>query len=188
MIVLGIDGSLTCTGFAVITTDGVPGSERIIYTERMHTSPEDGTDVYRARNLAARALGLAKEYDAELIGLEMPYVDQRKAGDVGLRLARLGGAFEQALEGGGFEVVQVAAASAGKALGIKGRNTLRAEKKRQAIANVRTRYGLTVTDDEADAIGVALAAVVTQRKSTHGKQSRMKLPAQRRGKEASSDE
>lgn len=182
MIVLGIDASLTCTGLAVIETQGVPGSERVLHTSRVRTSPEDGTDTFRARNLSAAAMALAAEYAPDLVGIELPYADPAKARNVALRLARLGGAFEQAFAEAGIAVVQVAAASVGKALGVKGRGVKRAEKKRQAIAAVKLRYGLTVTDDEADAIGVCLAAVVKDRKALSGKQTAMKLPGTRRRK------
>lgn len=156
MLILGIDGSLTCTGLAVVDVS-VPCREIIMHTERARTSPEDGTDTFRARNLAASAVYVARKWSVDLVGLEMPYLDPHKAGNAAMRLSRLGATFENALVDAGFQVVQVAAATTGSMLGIKPR-TKRAERKRIAIANVRSRYGLDVTEDEADAIGVALGA------------------------------
>lgn len=163
MIVLGIDGSLTCTGLAVVETDGVPGRERIIATARKRSEPEDGDDGARCRMMVEAAMYLVQRYRPNLVGIEMPYVPRTESLQGSLRLAGLKGAFESALSGAGCEVVPVVTTSASKALGIK-HGCGRAEKKRQAVANVLSRYGVLVSHDAADAIGVALAAVVKRRK------------------------
>jgi len=161
--ILGIDASYTCTGIAVVAMGDAPGTERVLTTTRVRTSPRDGTDTYRARNIAGECVSIARVFSPQVIGLEMPYLDPAKAKNASLRLSRLGAIIEAALADAGYEVVQVAAATTGSMLGIKPR-TQRADRKAQAIAAVARRYGVEATEDEADAIGVALGAFRNHRR------------------------
>lgn len=162
MTILGIDASYTCTGLAVVDCSEI-FNERVLHTERARTSPRDGTDTFRARNIAGACVYLAKQWEPHVIGLEMPYLDPAKAKNASLRLSRLGAIIEAALADAGYEVVQVAAATTGSMLGIKPR-TKRADRKAQAIAAVARRFGVEVTEDEADAVGVALGAYRNHRR------------------------
>ena len=163
MIVLGIDGSLTCTGLAVIATDGVPGTEQVLDTGTVRTRPGDGDDTDRCETIALGCVALAKRYQVKLTGVEMPYVDPAKSIKVALRLEALKATVTRALKLAGFEVIPVMASSRAKALGVSGK-LKRELAKPQVIAAVLSRYGLELTEDECDAIGVALAAVAKHRK------------------------
>lgn len=176
VVILGIDGSYAQTGFALVEVDGPPGTERILHTCTGKTKKADGGDPQRCAILAARAVALAAEYGVGLVGIEMPYIDRaHQHGNVALRLSGLVSAFEIALTSAGYTVSRVYTGSVNKALGIRGRNMQRAGKKQQALASVAHRYALNVTDDEADAIGVALAAYANQKKVQAGQQLAMRL-------------
>lgn len=159
MRVLGVDASLTSTGFAVldIPQGGGPRSERVLATGRKRTQPKDGTHIARVRDIAAATVALAQHCGAELVGLEVPYVDVNRSIKVALDLRALGQQIHGDLAEAGFEVVTVAASSRAKALGVSGR-AKREVAKPLVLAAVLTRYGLDIPEDEADAIGVALAA------------------------------
>ena len=177
MVILGIDGSYTRTGFAVVEVNGPPGTERVMHTCTGTTKKADGSDPHRCAALATRAVALAAEYGVELVGIEMPYIDRKhQHGNVSLKLSALVSAFEITLMAAGYTVVRVYTGSVNKALGIRGRNVQRVDKKQQALASVAHRYALDVTDDEADAIGVALAAYANKRKADAGKQLAMRFP------------
>ena len=176
MVILGIDGSYTRTGFAVVQISGPPGTERVLHTCIARTKATDGSDAQRCAALANRAVALASEYGVELVGIEMPYIDRKHDhGNVSLKLSALVSAFEVTLMAAGFTVTRVYTGSVNKALGIRGRHTPRAKKKEQALASVAHRYALDVTDDEADAIGVALAAYANEKKAQAGKQMAMRF-------------
>ena len=178
MTILGIDAALTSTGLAIVEWFGVPGRERVIATQAVLTERGDvpGDDVARARRVGTVALECAMEYGAGLVGLELPYIPRwHQTGDVPLRLASLGGVIEAMLAAGGYRVVRVQASSRAKALGVSGRAP-RGEGKRRCMEAVLSRYGLQVSEDEADAIGVALAAVrKAAREDRPAGQARMKL-------------
>lgn len=149
--VLGIDLAYARTGVALVEC-GIPGRERIV-TSSVLTTHKSEPDNTRAAQLAQALTLLATGTD--LVAVEVPYIDPTKSSAVALRLARLGGAVEAALVAAGHRVVKVAAASRIKTLGLgKGK---RGQLKARAVLAVESRYGLTVSDDEADAIGVALA-------------------------------
>lgn len=158
---LGVDASLTCTGFAVIETDGIPGHETVTRTWTVKTAPPD-EDVVRCDQIALAALGAAREHGVDLVGVEKPFVGQGKSPATALRLQRLDVTIETVLRQAGIEVVTVPVASVKSALGIRP-GTDRAAGKRAALDAVNRRYNLALTDDNrADAIGVALAAVRLQ--------------------------
>ena len=58
----------------------------------------------------------------------------------------------------------------------------REEVKRRVVTAVRLRYGVAVSDDEADAIGIALAAGRKIRRGEKAEQLQMALPSRRRAK------
>jgi Holliday junction resolvasome RuvABC endonuclease subunit len=175
--VLGVDPSLTATGLAIIETDGVPGRERVLATTCIETRPrdEDGRaqgDGERQHIIAAAVAAFTDEHKPDIAGLEKTYMDPLKAANVTGRLEYLRGRIAGVLHERGVLVVDVAPASRAKALGVNGRGVKRAAQKAQVAASVKLRYGLDVgplgiTIDEADAIGVALAAAVK-----HGREAR----------------
>lgn len=162
--VLGVDGSLTRSGLAVVETAMVPGRERVLATGSKSTCPDDGTDNARCTAIARACVALARRYHVDLVGLETPYVDAAVNIRVALRLEGLRSTLEGAMKNAGFEVVSVQASSAKKALGTSGRPVSREDGKRAVHDAVLLRFGLDLGEDEADAVGVALAAVVKQRK------------------------
>lgn len=178
MIVIGVDGSLTCTGLAVIDTDGVPGTEKILSVGEHKTSPKDGTDMERYEAIADGILAVAQTYNGELVGLELPYVDRKKSPEVALRLRELKAIVEHTLTRAGYPVVGVNVSQRSAALGVAGK-TKRKPLKDLVVQAVSTRYGLNVTHDQADAIGVGLAAVKLHRRGERPEQLRMKLPGGR---------
>lgn len=163
MIVLGLDQSYQRTGYAVLETDGVPGRERVLETGTFSTDPA-ATDAARQAQVAREALWIAQRWAPDLVGVEKPYVSRTgQSPQVALRLAGLHAVLVGALAGAGFEVVAVHTATRQAALGIAPR-TKRKALKAASKAVVLARYGLDVTDDESDAIGIALGAVVVQRR------------------------
>ena len=162
MRILGIDASLTATGFVVIETDGIPGDEKLLLYEVVRTISRDGDDATRSELIATRAACLARGWEAELVGLELPFVGQNAS--TALRLRGLGATIETMLRERGYPVVSISPASVKSALGIPPR-TPRIDAKRLSVSRAQRQHGVVLTDDEADAIGVALAA--------HKKQARL---------------
>ena len=157
MIILGIDPSYTRTGIAVLHCGDIPGTERVVATGAIKT-PTHLSDQERCREIAAQCETWARSYGVEAVGIENQYtghLDKR----VGLRLASLRSAIEQRLLGSlpAEAVVQVAPAQRQAALGVSNRLG-RADVKRRVVEAVQRRYKLEVRDDEADAIGIGLAA------------------------------
>jgi crossover junction endodeoxyribonuclease RuvC len=165
MIVLGIDQSYTRTGYAVLETDGVPGRERVLETGTL-TTDRARTDTQRQRDLAASLVQIVDRVGPDLVGVERPYVSREQSPDVALRLSGLQAAVMGALDALGIHVVAVHTATRQSALGVPTRQQ-RTQVKRQILAAVRLRYGLDVSEDEADAIGIALGAVLTKRRQSH---------------------
>lgn len=159
MRILGVDGSLSRTGLAVIDTDEAGLTDRLLGTGTIRTRPEDGDDADRYATIAQGVVAVAQRYRVELVALEMPFVDPAKSAQVALRLAGLRSVVEGALRRAGLEFVAVAPASRIKALGIKGRGAARADLKRMTVELVETRFRVSVNDDEADAYGVAKAGL-----------------------------
>ncbi len=177
MIILGVDGSLSCTGVAVLDV-GSPGRETLIGTGTIRTKPTDGDDVDRYIRIARAVVALARKHRADLVALEMPYVDPAKSNDVALRLAGLDAVIRVFCRLAGIEVVTVAASSRTKALGVKGRHVERKELKARARAQVASRYSVDVrTDDEADAVGVALAGYAKWRRGPEPEQLQLAVRA-----------
>jgi len=181
MIVLGIDASLTCTGFALIESSGVPGRERVLVTGRFPTTTQR-PEVERRAVICQAVRAWIEGYAPDLVGLEMPYVDPTKSMKVAVQLAALGGQLEQELATLGCIMVKVYPASRQKALGVKGRGRggpqiTRSELKDRLQEAVWDRYGIVVPEDEVDAIGVAMAAVtIHDRKQREATQERLGLP------------
>lgn len=187
MRVLGIDGSLTATGLAVLETEGVPGTERIVATDVVHTAPEPGLppsqraddDAARCDIIAARCVGMAQAQAVDVVGLETPYVGRNVA--AAQRLQMLATVIHTRLRDAGFVVYGVAPSSRACALGMRGRGVGRREQKRQIAQAVELRYGLRVgpggiSGDEADAIGVGIVAAQKHLRAQHpAKQLRLEL-------------
>lgn len=174
-----MDGSLARTGLAVVDTDEAGLRDRLLATGTIRTRPQDGDDADRYATIAAGVLGVAQRYGADLVALEMPYVDARKSQQVALRLAGLRSVVEGALRGAGLPFIGVAPASRLKAVGIPARGLERTAIKAATVALVAQRFGVVVGDDEADAYAVAKAGMVKWRKA-QTQQMGLGLPTRRR--------
>lgn len=181
MIILGIDPSYSATGLAVIECHGIPGQERVIATGVVKV-PTSLTDRERCREIALACAQWAARWGAEAVGIEGQYTAPHNY-SVGLRLAALRSAVEQRLLDDYAQGVlyTVTPGERAEALGLRGR-LKREEVKRRVVAAVRLRYGVAVSDDEADAIGIALAAGRKIRRGEKAEQLQMALPSRRRAK------
>lgn len=147
MIVVGIDSAET-SGLAVVVRDGA--GERLLF----HGS----TQIRTAADVAAVVDQLAA-YAPDLVAVEEPFVHPAQP-LAGLVLARLCGRWLQALEGRGLATVTVPASMWQTRVlpGITSRSRS-PERKAAAVALAQQRFGVQVTEDEADAIALALYVV-----------------------------
>jgi hypothetical protein len=142
--VLGID-SAELSGYAIVSR-AASGAEELI--RRGTLTVRSGADVDRA--VADLTAG-----GPDVVAVEEPFVHPRRPG-AGLVLARLLGRWLQVLEAGGFATVTVPASmwQTGILPGVTHR-TRSAERKAAAQAFALERFGVAVTEDEADAIALA---------------------------------
>jgi len=162
--VLGVDGSLTCTGIAVVDTDEAGVRDTLVGSCTIRTSDRDGDDTDRCETIATGVVAIARRYEVDLVALEMPFVDPKRSRQVALRLAGLRSVVEGALRKAGLEFVGVAPASRLKAIGINGRGMDRQAIKAATVEHVARRFGVVVGNDEADAYCVAKSGLAKWRK------------------------
>lgn len=182
MIILGIDPSYTRTGIAAIEDYGVPGRERILGTHTIATKP-GVSDLERSRTIARMCANLARVHKADAVAIESQYAGQQNM-QVAMRLASLRSAIEQRLRDAYAEdrIVAVTPGERAEALGIKGRPK-RAELKQRVLQAVKQRYDCNLDfDDEADAVGIALAAGRRLRRGPKAEQLGMTLKASRKAR------
>ncbi len=165
MIILGVDGSLTHTGLAVVETDEAGVRDVLLGSGTIRTEAGDGDDTDRYARIAAGVVGIAQRFRVDLVALEMPFVDPRKSQQVALRLQGLRTAVEMALRKAGLPFVGVAPSSRLKAIGINGKGMDRNAIKAATVEVVATRFGVVVGNDEADAYAVAKAGLAKWRKA-----------------------
>lgn len=165
MRILGVDGSLTCTGLAVVDTDETGVRDVLLGSGTIRTGTGDD-DTDRCETIATGVVAIARRYEVDLVALEMPFVDPKRSRQVALRLAGLRSVVEGALRKAGLEFVGVAPASRLKAIGINGKDLDRAAIKAATVEHVARRFSVVVkTDDEADAYAVAKAGLAKWRKA-----------------------
>lgn len=180
MRLLGVDGSLTCTGLAVVETDEAGVRDALLGSGTIRTGADDD-DTDRCATIAAGVVRIAQRFSVDLVALEMPFVDPRKSQQVALRLAGLRSVVEGALRKAGLEFVGVAPSSRLKAIGINGKGMDRQAIKAATVEHVATRFGVVVGNDEADAYAVAKAGLAKWRKQTRqATQLALGIPAGRR--------
>lgn len=144
MISLGIDCA-TKAGWALV--EQINGRERLNGHGVLRLDGKHGVPAQLIADLAA-------EWHADFVGIEIPYV--AKNVNTAMVLARLAGRFEQAFERAGSQVVVVRASE--WQAGVLGRfgGVRRAEKKKAAALWARAMFGRSLTEDEADAAGIAV--------------------------------
>jgi Holliday junction resolvasome RuvABC endonuclease subunit len=162
MIVLGIDPSYRATGLAVLDwqdTAGryVPGTEQVACTGVASAPKRPGEDdeATRRRHIAEVCSAWAHTHCVALVCLEEPCRGKNAATDA--MLQRLSATIADRLAADGYTVELVNNRKRIPALGLKGKTS--EALKLSAVRAAAVRYGITVTTDEADAIGHALAGV-----------------------------
>jgi Holliday junction resolvasome RuvABC endonuclease subunit len=178
--VMGIDQSLTTTGWAIVETNQGPGTETVLATGLTETDASLSDDE-RARCLAEHLAAIVASQLPELIGLEG--VHMRKNAGIALKLGALRGALQADLYRTGTPVVVVNNMTRQASLGICKQKGKVKQNSKDAVA---MRYGLDCSDHESDAIGIALGAVTVQRREAKQKEQpnttrrARKKPAKRR--------
>lgn len=144
MTVLGLD-SAERTGYAVVARDA-GRSERLVRHGAMPARNAGDVDA---------AIAMLVDASPDLVAVEEPFVHPRNP-STGLALARLLGRWLQAFESRGFATVTIPASMWQVAIlpGVTQR-TRSVERKAASVAFARERFGVDVTDDEADAIALA---------------------------------
>jgi Holliday junction resolvasome RuvABC endonuclease subunit len=161
--ILGVDGSLTCTGLAVVDTDDAGVRDALLGSGTIRTRTDDD-DTDRCETIATGVVAIARRYEVDLVALEMSFVDPRRNYQVALRLKGLRSVVEGALRNAGILFVGVAPASRLKAVGINGKDLDRKAIKAATVEHVARRVGVVVGNDEADAYCVAKAGMAKWRK------------------------
>jgi Holliday junction resolvasome RuvABC endonuclease subunit len=147
VIVLGLD-SAEATGYAVVERDAA--GERLVRYGVVPARP-----AHAAADVAAAVAELAA-VGPDVVAVEEPFIHPRNP-STGLVLARLLGRWLQALEARGLTTVTVPASmwQPGVLPGVTWA-TRSAERKAAAVAFARERFGVQATEDEADAIALAV--------------------------------
>lgn len=140
-VVLAIDPSIRSTGFAVIDNG------KLVHTGRQPL--RDHSHIHQLVSTLYTTYGL----DLDLVAIEAGYVSVNAK--VGLQLAELRGALTYAWRDHGIRVTHVLPSAWRKTTIKPPAKTKRKELKRLAQAHVMTRYGVSVSDDEADAVCIA---------------------------------
>lgn len=187
MKIMGVDPALGVTGVAVIEVHDRPGDESVLHTSLIKTSSADGRgDTSRLAEIADKCLLVAQLAGVMVVGIEKPYISMKQSPRTALRLSELHGVLRDRMAGAGYEVFSIAPASRCVALGVSGRLP-RAAAKAAVMASVLSRYGMDLSEDEADAVGTAVAAWAAWRKAADpkGKQLGLGIKAPHRRKKAS---
>lgn len=158
MIVMGVDLGIQSKKFAVVILDlSNPNTIELVFEGRSGNSNLKNKNWETSIAQVSRDLDatLKKGYGVELISYEMPpYV---KNPQVAIKMGHIGGAVRavSALHDEGLPVVSVSPQSAKQAITGSGRAT----KDMVRICAERTLGVQLVSDDTADAVGIALAGV-----------------------------
>lgn len=182
MIILGVDGSLTHTGLAVVETDEAGVRDRLLWSGTIVTVETDGDHVDRFIAILRGVVGAAGKWSPDLIALEWPFVDPSKSAQTALMLGGLDWCLRVHLRLHEFRnVVTVAPASRLAAVGIKSRGRHSAAIKADTIALVLRACEVAVNEHEADAYAVAKAGLAKWRKGQRqAEQLALGIPAGRR--------
>lgn len=166
MIILGVDGSLTHTGLAVVETDEAGVRDRLLWSGTIVTKENDGDHEDRFITILRGVVGAAGQWSPDVIALEWPFVDPGKSAATALMLGGLDWCLRVHLRLHEFRnVVTVAPASRLSAVGIRSRKRPSAAIKADTIALVLRACDATVNEHEADAYCVAKAGLIKWRKS-----------------------
>lgn len=152
MRILGVDPSVAHMGLAVVDVrkGAVP---QVLHAETIRTSPaaEDGE---RLGILAAAVGAATRDWECDAVGVEHIFVGAARGGALVL-LALAAGAACGAASAAGRPVYLVARAAACKALA--GESKLTKTQTQYLVGRVANADGVRLTQDQADAVAVALA-------------------------------
>jgi len=174
-MILGLDISTTCVGIAIVDE-----SESIVVSEAVKLSSKDSLEK-RAFQIQQRIADLADQYNIERVFVEAPLISSVNQKTVAL-LQRFHGMVSYGVfDLLGKEPALIGSSTARKLIGIKLPRTKGKDTKRIVIDFIEERYKNTktpftynltpkgnfqpTTDDRADAIVVALAGPLLNKKS-----------------------
>jgi crossover junction endodeoxyribonuclease RuvC len=141
---LGLDLSLTSTGYCVLDSRTVP-----VVVGTIRTRPTDGSFYVRARIVRQKVMTLIQKYEPEAIAIEGHAIFSGKSSAV--QLAELNGIVRYAIFAAGWRWENVPPSTLKKFAAGKG-NASKAE----MIEAVRKKWGFaTKSNDEADAYALA---------------------------------
>lgn len=153
MIIMGIDPSLSSTGYAVV--DGVGTKVKLITSGYIKTSPRDMEIDERINKIAHDVVGVALRTCADYIVLERPAFGMNNGVRSVQDLAGLYYVILCKLSRLGYLVIPVMPSGWKSKVGVKGKN--RKEQKQSAVDLVERLFKYRVsTNDESDAICIAL--------------------------------
>ena len=153
MIIMGIDPSLSSTGYAVV--DGVGTKVKLITSGYIKTSPRDMEIDERINKIAHEVVGVALRTCADYIVLERPAFGMNNGVRSVQDLAGLYYVILCKLSRLGYLVIPVMPSGWKSKVGVKGKN--RKEQKQSAVDLVERLFKYRVsTNDESDAICIAL--------------------------------
>jgi len=155
LVVLGVDPSLSGTGFSIVCGDALLAHGVI------RTAPDDGNDAERNAIIVAGLLTAVKECPERvtLMGVETQFAGgggegfRARAGSA-MRVAAVRGAVSMLGPMLSIQVVEVSPAEGKRALTGSGKAT-----KKQMQAAVLRDYREKLAQDAADAVGIALSAL-----------------------------
>jgi Holliday junction resolvasome RuvABC endonuclease subunit len=182
--VLGVDPSFKRTGLAIAkfpTDPWVPGTETVTVgaVTAVHRPGADD-DALRVDLMAKAALQWAQDHEVELVAIERPWFGKNYR--TSEKLTVLAATIADRCRQAGYPVVMVYPAESSSAMGVP-TGIKREVRKRLMRRAAQTRYGLVLqTDDEADAVGVAVAGYIhvrTERRELEVARLRAAAEAQR---------
>lgn len=153
MIIMGIDPSLSSTGYAVL--DGLGTKVKLVTSGNIKSSPKDGDIDIRINRIMAELVDIVTRTQTDYIVLERPAFGMNNGVRSTQDLAGLYYVILCKLSRMGYLVIPVMPAGWKSKVGVKGKN--RKEQKQSAVDLVERLFGKEVdTNDESDAICIAL--------------------------------
>ena len=148
-LVLGVDPGLATGGWALLDL-GLPPKRQLQAHGRLTSSPSDGTEDERREVMLGQVKASVRR--AELVAIEDQYATAGGVGRSAMQVARVAACIADYARAQDKSVVWVYPAQAKAALVGQGNAT-----KEQMIAWARQRFGASLSEHEADAVGIALA-------------------------------
>lgn len=153
MIIMGIDPSLSSTGYAIV--DGLGTKVKLITSGNIKSQPRDGEVDVRINRITERLVDILVKNCVDYVVLERPAFGIKNGARITQDMAGLYYVILCKLTRMGYLVIPVMPAAWKSKTGVKGKD--RKEQKQSAIDLVAGLFGKKVeTNDESDAICIAL--------------------------------